>query len=187
MTPRLLGRNAELADAVDALRSGESLSILGLGGIGKTQLALHALRTAIEERPVVWIGVDILSGSSTVADALVAQARTAGIEFEDGRPLLDEARACVVFDGIERLGRDQDEVADLLERLLADCTDTLILVTSQASIPWLRFDRELRLGPLDEEASIDLLDAHVDASSLQPAIRKLLKFADGHRRPDAVR
>lgn len=180
MTPRLLGRDTELSEAVDALRSGESLSILGLGGIGKTQLALHALRTAIEERPIVWIGVDILSGSSTVADALVAQARAAGIEFEDGRPLFDEARACVVFDGIERLGRDQDEVADLLERLLADCTDTLIFVTSQVSVPWLRFDRELRLGPLDEEASIGLLDAYVDGSSLQPATTKLLQFADGH-------
>lgn len=180
MTRHLLGRDTELSEAVDALRSGESLSILGLGGIGKTQLALHALRTAIKNRPIVWIGVDTLSGSSTVTDALVAQSRAAGVEFEDRRPLLDEARACVVFDGIERLGRDQDEVADLLERLLADSSDTLILVTSQVSVPWLRFDRELRLGPLDDEASIDLLDAPAEGGSLQPATTKLLQFADGH-------
>ncbi len=110
MTPHLFGRVTELSEAVDALRSGESLSILGLGGIGKTQLTLHALRTAVEDRPIIWIGVDILSGSSTLADALVAQARAAGVEFENGRPLLDEVRACVVFDGIERVGRYQDEV-----------------------------------------------------------------------------
>lgn len=180
VAPHLLGRESELSEAVDALRSGESLIILGVGGIGKTQLALHALRTAIRERPIVWVSIDTFGDTSTVSDSFLAQAQAAGIELEDGKPLLDEARACVVFDGIERLGRGQDEVSDLLERLLSDYTDTIILVTSQVRIPWLQFGLELRLGPISDGASVNLLGVGADDVGHETSIKKLLEFADGH-------
>ncbi|WP_447763398.1 tetratricopeptide repeat protein [Sphingopyxis panaciterrae] len=181
LTPSLFGRDDEAAEVTAALRAGESLCICGVGGIGKTQLALHALRDAALSRPIVWIGVDALGSVSTIADALRAQAAAAGIEVSNGRALLGEARACIVFDGIERLGQggQRDEIADFIEGLLLEQSDTLILVTSQTSLPGLHFDRELRLGPLGQEASLGLIaDRHDELPSSD--VERLLRFADGH-------
>jgi len=176
MTPVLFGRDIELAAAIQSLQCGEALLVSGVGGIGKTQLALHALHAIRSERPILWISVESLNGAG-LEDALRAQAAAAGIRVVNGRPLLDEARACVVFDGFEALEAGGEAVSDLLETLLGAQADTLVVVTSQATIPWLQFGRELKVGPLADDAARQLL---APVSPTDMASADLLAFAEGH-------
>ena len=171
-----VGREDELNWTIDCLSSARSISIVGVGGIGKTQLVLNALRDAAQNRPVFWIGIDTTSESTSVGDALLNSARERGVEFRDGRPRFDQIRACIVFDGIERIRDDGDEVADLIERLLADQVDTLIVATSQISLATLDFDETLALGPLSEEAAANILGT----AEQSPHLDALVEFADGH-------
>lgn len=173
----LLGRDEELDLAVNCIRLGESLLIHGIGGIGKTQLLLHALRHSASNRPVVWVNVDTMQGSLTARESLTSQARTMGIEIEDGWPRFDQVRACIVFDGIEKLGVDTDEISDLLDELLSRSRDALIIVTSQVTLPSLRFEHVLPIGQLDNDVAVKVMKIEECPSRQADA---LLTFADGH-------
>lgn len=171
----LVGRSGEMEAVTDALRSGRSLSIEGVGGIGKTQLLLHALRSVADGRPVLWLSVDAIGRYGSLEESLSELAKDLGIGFHGGRPMFDEARACVVFDGIERLGADRDAVADLLEELLDATHNTLIVATTQIRLARLEFDETVSLGPLSDENAREILEA--GAREVPSA---LLAFADGH-------
>ncbi|KTS25897.1 hypothetical protein NS228_23845 [Methylobacterium indicum] len=176
VAPSFYGRGTELTKTVEALRSQPSLCVMGVGGIGKTQLVLRALREAATGRPTIWIGIDTLGGSVSLGDMLLARAKSHGVRFRDGRPLFDDVRACLVFDGIERVADRRDEALDLIERLLADYSDTLVVITSQVMLSSLDFAETLRLGPIDDAAAIAILDNRPASSSMDV----LLRFADGH-------
>jgi tetratricopeptide (TPR) repeat protein len=171
-----VGRDAQVGSLVDCLASARSLAVLGVGGIGKTQLLLTALRAAALDRPVFWIGVDTLSHTGAVGDLLNGLARDRGVDVRGGRPDFDGVRACIVFDGIERVTDARDEVVDLIERLLADYSDTLVVVTSQVLLAALDFDETLRLGPLSDGAATMVLGSPYTS----PALESLVSFADGH-------
>ncbi len=42
--------------------------------------------------------------------------------------MLDDGRACLVLDGVERLPDGRDFVADLIDRLVSDTSDTILVV-----------------------------------------------------------
>ncbi len=171
-----VGREAELKRSVECLSSARSLAIVGVGGIGKTQLLLNALRKTGSDRPVLWIALDALGETATMADTFLRVVRERGIEIRDGVPRLDDVRACLVLDGLERVGTGRDEVVDLIERLLADNVDTLLVVTSQVTLAALDFEETLTLGPLPEPAAETILAS----AERSPAIDEIVGFADGH-------
>ena len=176
LAPTFLGREREVQAVTDALRLGRSVAIEGVGGIGKTQLLLNALRSAAEGRPVLWLSVDTIGTHGSLRETLAALARDRGIEVTNGRPRLDEARACLVFDGIERLSDDHDAVADLLDELLAGSFDTLIVATTQVRLARLEFEETVRIGPLGE----DFARAILGVAERSAASESLIAFADGH-------
>jgi predicted ATPase/DNA-binding SARP family transcriptional activator len=158
----LLGRERELAEAAELLRSGGArlLTLTGPGGIGKTRLATEVARrlASDERRSAVFVDLSHLSDPGLVASTIANALRVSA----GGRPV-EEALAdylareppLVVLDNFEQL----TAAAPLLGRLLAASPELQLLVTSRAVLH-LTGEHEFPVGPLalpgeadDEEAA----------------------------------
>lgn len=181
-TVDLQGRDRELSALTSALSTGRSVLIEGTGGIGKTQLALRAVRGIADQRPIVWLEVEALASAEELSDALRRRAAEAGLApADDIAAMLDEGRACLVIDGVERLRDGRDDLADLLDRIAGGTVDTLLVVTSQVALPSFDAGPTLRLRPLNPEASRRLLLQDGAASAPEAEqVEELLRFGDGH-------
>ncbi|USR00334.1 HNH endonuclease [Sphingomonas aerolata] len=171
---KLLGRDRDLTALVAALRSVRAIVVRGVGGIGKTQLVLHAAAAAGTGRPLVWIPLEEC-GTEALLHAYVAAA--AG-RIGEGDPfsVLASVRACVVLDGVERGGCGLPAVSRMVERLAADGEDIQVVLTTQARLPEIAFDADLPLDRLDRHSSAHLLPADVRKDDLAG----LLEIGDGH-------
>ncbi len=149
---RLVGREREL-DEICALIGREDVRLLtlsGVGGIGKTRLALAAadrLRGGFPE------GVAFVDLSSVQRPELVpgTVAAAVGVPREGTRPLdellidrLAGARVLVVLDNFEHLLA----AAPFVSELLAGCPELKLLVTSRALLR-LRGEHEFAVAPLE--------------------------------------
>jgi predicted ATPase len=161
----LVGREEEL-DALRGRLTGDErlVTILGLGGTGKTRLAAAAaegLLSAFEGG--VWLVS--LAGVREPGGLLPAIAAALGVDEGDGRSL-DEAVAgrlrarptLLVLDNFEQLV----EAAATVEELLEQAPGTRALVTSQLPLRIAR-ERLLPLGPLTPESAVALFDLRARA------------------------
>ncbi len=160
---QFVGREAEVA-AVRALlgaRGGARLvNLTGLGGSGKTRLALEiAEETLAEYADGVWFAdLAPLSDASLVFPTL---ARACGLDEEPARTALQQlsdhfrrARALVVLDNFEHVEEAADDVAVLLK----NCPQIQVLVTSRTLLN-LSMEYEYPVPPLDTGASVSLFAA----------------------------
>src|SRR5437764_6158255 len=131
---RFVGRSAEL-DELDAVLGAHRLvTLLGIGGIGKTRLALEVAtkwRETVDE--VIIVDFAALQTGDLVDGALL---EAAGIGLQSGRAALDATiehlahrRALVVLDTCEHVLASAAQVA---ERLLRSCAEVRVLTTSRA-------------------------------------------------------
>ncbi|MFI9846772.1 tetratricopeptide repeat protein [Nonomuraea sp. NPDC051941] len=162
------GRAQALEEMRGTLTAGRSVGVIsqavvGLGGVGKSELALqYAHRYGDGYRLVWWIDADSpaqiqagLAGltRSLVAGVDVAAAEQATIEEAQGWALTwlsTHTGWLVIFDNVEQV----DDVEPYLARL----TRGHALITTRRDIGWRDLGiTPLRLGLLDRAASIDLL------------------------------
>ncbi|MGW7099317.1 ATP-binding protein [Streptomyces sp. NPDC054838] len=129
-----VGRRRELLRAVSLLASERLVTLTGPAGIGKTRLAVRAVRTVTgaEGLDSVWVDVSALPGFRRV----VLEHRL--IHGLAGRKVL------LVLDGCEQLG---EAAALLVESLLAWLPGVRVLVTSQRRLA-LPGEAELAVPPL---------------------------------------
>jgi predicted ATPase len=136
-TTTFIGRDDELTRVADALDRSRLVTLTGVGGVGKTRLALEAAARASSGYPDgVWLAdlsplVDSESVIDTVASALRVQVPSGQppvdsvVEFVTSRELL------VVLDNCEHL---IEACADLVSRLLAASDGTRVLATSREGL-----------------------------------------------------
>src|SRR5690606_7414581 len=116
-----------LSSLIDALQSGRSAIITGVGGIGKTELLVQALDRLETGRPVFWIDVEQYRSASDILAALQAALGNDGVACPQAAlpSRLDALQACVVFDGIERAALDDiDEFEDMIATLYSATATT---------------------------------------------------------------
>jgi predicted ATPase/class 3 adenylate cyclase len=155
----LVGRGAELRALREAVLGDDRRlhTITGLGGTGKTRLALAAARELLDEHPGgVWLVP--LAGVREPAALLPAVAATLGVRDDVGRPL-SEAIAARIGDTPTLLLLDNFEqlvaAASAVGALLDDAPGVRVIVTSQ--LP-LRLERERvhRLDALERTPAVEL-------------------------------
>jgi predicted ATPase/class 3 adenylate cyclase len=147
----LIGRDAEVTDARDALRRPEVrlLTLTGPAGTGKTRVGLQVAAELLEDfvDGVFFIALTAVSEPAMVAAAV---AQVLGLREIEGRPLVESLKDAVrdrqlllVLDNFEQvLG-----AAPFLVELLAACPRLKLLVTSRAVLR-VRGEREFPLPPL---------------------------------------
>ena len=150
-----VGRETELAQLTELLAGHRLVTAVGVGGVGKTRLAIEAAHRLLPDYPdgVWFIDFSPLSDSglvpSRVADALQVQEQQ-GVALTDRLATsLRAARTLLVLDNCEHV---RGEVASLVATLLSSAPELRVLATTREvlgvpgealySVPTLRVPAE---------------------------------------------
>jgi predicted ATPase/DNA-binding CsgD family transcriptional regulator len=131
---RFVGRHQEIAQARRLLASARLVTLTGVGGVGKTRLAIEVAGRLGREFPDgTWLAdLSAVDDESQVPQAV---ANALGIVDRSTRPAVDKitahlagAAVLLVLDNCEHLG---DSCAALVNRLLSQTRDVRVLATSR--------------------------------------------------------
>ncbi len=151
LTP-LLGREREVEEIVTLLGRAATVRLLtltGLGGIGKTRLAIEAAQKAGHYFPdgAAFVALAPLGDAAlvmpTVSKTLGLREAAGAGSLEVLRQYLRERKLLLVLDNFEHVAGAASEVVDLL----GACPDLSVLVTSRAPLR-VRGEREYPVSPL---------------------------------------
>lgn len=182
-----VGREDQVAALLLAFKTKRRIGIRGIGGIGKTQLLLHALASLEEDAEVLWISVDGFESAAGLEVALRSVGLGGGSLRRgpaQGDPLSDAD--FIVFDGIEAVPPEElEKVEEVLAAANAPSPKARFVFTSQVELHWLDLDFDLELEPLSEAASLEVLTGasgsnreYLENESAQA--EWLLSFSAGH-------
>jgi predicted ATPase len=134
---RFVGRDQEIGTVLAMLRRGRLVTICGVGGSGKTRLAIQAAKRsrAGHGGEVYWVPLGAVVDPTEVRAALAAGVGLPGALGD--RPLapvlraLADRQALLVLDNCEHVA---DECQKLLAALLAACPTVTVLATSRVPL-----------------------------------------------------
>jgi predicted ATPase len=136
-TTSLIGRESEVADIESALKAHRLVTLTGVGGVGKTRLALEIAAQLADEFPDgVWVfELAAVTDPAAVPDAVAA---VLGITQQPGKTVTDSVAAALegrvrllVLDNCEHV---RDAVAELVEAILAQSDTVRLLATSREGL-----------------------------------------------------
>ncbi|HUH06524.1 MAG TPA: tetratricopeptide repeat protein [Egibacteraceae bacterium] len=177
-----VGRQREIAEAVDLLARTRALTLTGPGGTGKTRLSLQVAAEAAEAYPDGVFFVPLAG----VSDPVLVMSAVAGVlgltPAGDRTPLdmvidhLQSRRALLVLDNFEQVA---DAAIDI-SKLLSAARDVTVLVTSRVALR-LSGEQEYPVPPLPlplrstDTAAVAASDAAAlfvaRAAAVQPSFR----------------
>ncbi len=154
----LIGRDAEVSNLQAALRSHRLVTLAGVGGVGKTRLAVEvATQLADEFIDGVWFfELAAVADPAAVPDAVAA---VLGITQQPGKSVSESVASALegrsrllVFDNCEHV---VDSVADLVAAILAASATVKVLATSREGIG-VADELFWRVPSLDVGAAVEL-------------------------------
>jgi len=155
-----VGRDDELTEILTALEGARVVTLTGIGGVGKTRLALQAAAQVVAQyRDGAWLCELAPVGDPGAVVEVIATAL--GVQPHPGRTLDDSLvdflrmkQLLLVLDNCEHL---LDAVATVVDRLVRACGRLTILVTSREGLA------------LAGERILALRSLHVPEADAQPA------------------
>lgn len=190
---RFFGRDEELKTVKDSLEGGvyRLITILGPGGVGKTQLALEVGYRAADAFPAIYfVPLANLSRPDELADAILAALRESPSRDQNGTNRVMAVlrrwdRLLLVLDNFEHIPEAASTVGDLL----AQVPGLVVLATSRAPLG-LQGERRLEIAPLDVPPHHASLDAMLRFPSTQLFLDRAREvrpdFALTSRNKDAI-
>ena len=134
---RLIGRERELNEIVATLEVGRIVTLTGVGGVGKTRLALGVAERLQRSHPdgVWFVELASVENDDAVVDVVASSTGVLPNPGLDVRQALLEVfasrRALIVLDNCEHL---VDAVADLVDDLVGRCPGVTVLATSREAL-----------------------------------------------------
>ncbi|MFE2145711.1 ATP-binding protein, partial [Streptomyces sp. NPDC059456] len=167
---RFVGRGAELAEVGRLLEASRLVTVTGVGGVGKSRLALAVAKEAAgaaQERHCDGVWLAELSCVRDPALLELTLAESLGLTDHTTRPPrtvlaehLAERRLLLVLDGFEQL---VDETAELVRELLLRSPGLHVLAAGRRPLD-LRGERTFPLAPPGPDEALELLaDRAADA------------------------
>jgi class 3 adenylate cyclase len=156
-TTSFIGREPEVAELQAAVKTHRLVTLIGVGGVGKTRLALEvAARMADEFPDGVWLfELAAVTDPAAVSDAVAA---VLGIIQQPGMSVASSVASALegrirllVFDNCEHV---LDAAADLVEAILAHSATVKVLATSREGLG-VADERLWPVPSLDVGAGID--------------------------------
>jgi predicted ATPase/class 3 adenylate cyclase len=134
-----IGRDEELDELLSLLGRRRLVTLVGVGGTGKTRLALEAARRVGPEFPAGAAFADLSSITdgtlvfAALASALgLPSADVGGLSTADALvEFIGDRRLLLVLDNCEQI---VDACAEVADRLLEECTSLVILATSREAL-----------------------------------------------------
>jgi predicted ATPase/DNA-binding SARP family transcriptional activator len=163
----LLGRERELDALAELLRDDETrlVTLTGIGGIGKTRLALELVRRLA---PEFRHGAAVATLATLREPALVGRAILEALELPEAAGDPDEQLAAALRDSHLLLLVDNFEqvlaAAPSIAHLLAEATHVKILVTSRAPLR-IAAEREFAVPPLADDEAAELFISRAQAAN----------------------
>lgn len=160
-----VGRANELKAVAELVREGRVVTLAGVGGTGKTRLAVETGRVLLEEMPdgVFFVGLAEAVDADDVARICAdVTGLVAGGSLGGGAPDyhalllggLAERHLLLVIDNCEHL---LDAVGDVLDALLDGCAGVRVLCTSREPIG-IEGERIWRVPALPDRDAVDLFE-----------------------------
>jgi hypothetical protein len=149
-----VGRDRELAEVEQLLRERRLVTLTGLGGTGKTRLALEIARRQVDAwTDGVWL-VDLTElGEESLVPGAVAAAL--GVPEEAPEQLMPHARPLELLLVLDNCEHVVDACAELVHSLLRACPNVRVLATSRVPLG-VRGELDYALDPLAEDAAVRL-------------------------------
>lgn len=182
-----VGRSAELAELATELDRSRLVTVTGVGGVGKSRLAVRAAHRA-SGAPACGLGRGLVELAPVrdpqfveyaVVEALGLTDHTARMPREVLLEHLAGRRALLVLDGFEHL---VDACAELTAELLRELPELRVLAVGRRPLG-LAGERLFPLAPLAEDEAVELFTDRALAQGLQvadgPGVRELCRRLDG--------
>jgi predicted ATPase len=156
-TTSFIGRESEVGELQAAVKAHRLVTLTGVGGVGKTRLALEVAARLVDEFPdgVWFFELAAVTDPIAVPDAV---AVVLGITQQPGRSVAQSVAAALegrvrllVFDNCEHV---LDAAADLIEAILAASITTKIVATSREGLG-IADERLWPVPSLDVGAGVD--------------------------------
>jgi predicted ATPase/class 3 adenylate cyclase len=172
-TTSIIGRESELAELLTALKAHRLVTLTGVGGVGKTRLAMEVAARSAEHFPD---GVFVIELAAVTDPAAIPEAVAAvlGILQQPGLSLSDSVAAALdgrcrllVFDNCEHV---LDAAADIIESIIAQSHTVEIMATSREGLRladeqlWPVPSLDVRAGVESSAANLFLERAHAVAA-----------------------
>lgn len=185
---RLIGRDADLRVVADALSRSPVVTLVGPGGIGKTQLALTAARTAAAGHGWdAWL-IELAEITSpadvprVVADALSVAQRPGHTLTQSIVAVLRSRPALLLIDNCEHVIAG---AAELAQAVVAGCSQVRVLATARERLG-VGDEQVLVVEPLDPAAGAELFHARAlaadrtyDARAQHRSVEEICRRLDG--------
>lgn len=181
----LIGRDADAERVVGSLRAHRIVTLTGVGGVGKTRLAIQVAADLLSRFANVWfVELAGVADPDDVADAIALSLGLGAV----GDPLVAAAavlagrRNLLVVDNCEHL---VDRAAEVIDALTAECLELHVLATSREALG-IDGEQVVRVRSLDPATTaIELFRQRAEAAGADlagvtdDAIEQICRRLDG--------
>ena len=162
----LVGRDRPVRGILDLLATARLVTLTGVGGVGKTRLALEVARRVRQDGGrAAFVDLSVASDGNGVVDAVFAALRLPVVARSDDLDglvrVLGARPALLVLDNCEHL---LDTVAVVLDRFTRDCPELRVLATSREAVG-IDGEHTYHVPSLDLAAGVALFTSRATAAA----------------------